>query len=67
MFAESAIDMKSLAESVVHEFLLDQFNDMDIVGVMNYDPDCANLTEDEWDQVKDMIVGSSVKIRVIVP
>lgn len=58
------MDVKTIAENVIREFLINQFQDMDIVGVMNYDPDCFDLDPVTWDKVQDAITSATVSVAV---
>jgi hypothetical protein len=58
------MDHKGIAENVIREFLINQFNDMDINVIMNDDVDCLDLSDEDWDKVQDAIESAKVAVAV---
>jgi hypothetical protein len=58
------MDHKSMAENIIREFLINQFNDMDITGVMDDDVDSQILSDEDYEKVKDAIESAKVSVAV---
>jgi len=58
------MDVKTIAENVIREFLINQFHDMDITGVMDDDVDSQILSDEDYEKVKDAIESAKVSVAV---
>lgn len=58
------MDHKGMAENIIREFLINQFNDMDITGVMDDDVDSQVLSDEDYEKVKDAIESAKVSVAV---
>lgn len=60
------INLASIAEGVLHEYLLKMANEVVAEELMEDDPECQLLSNSDWTKVLNMIVDASVNIKVAV-
>jgi hypothetical protein len=58
-------DLKVLAENVLREYLLKVAKESIATELMDDDPECQLLTDDEYDVVMNMVANAKVEVKVI--
>lgn len=59
-------DLADIAEGVLREYLLQASINAVATELMEDDPECQLLTDDEWDRVAEMIADATVNIKVTI-
>lgn len=60
------IDLVAIAEGVLREHLLRVAQDVVAMELMDEDPECQLLDNDDWDKVADLITHATIDVKVRV-
>lgn len=60
------IDLKSMAEGILHDYLVRQANNLVAYDLMDDDPEAALLSDKDFESVAHMIANAKVAVKVTV-
>jgi hypothetical protein len=60
------IDLKSMAEGILHDYLVRQANDLVSYDIMEDDPEAALLSDQDYESVAHMIANARVAVKVTI-
>lgn len=58
------IDLKSIAENALHDYLVRHTNNLSAYDVLEDDPEANLLSDEDYDKVAAMVIKARVAIKV---